>query len=147
MPNPLLADAELVLRTFLVSSAGAGVTALTGATDDGNPRVYTITPTPAPDAGIAFVRLFRIGGAPDANVSVDRPVIQLECYGGSKFTAGRLLEEVRRAIAGIADATHAGASVGRPIFGTARYLPDPDFKPARPRYIADVAFVLRPARS
>ena len=146
MTTPLLADAELVVRTYLVSTAGAGVTAITGA-DSGNARVYTITTQPAPAAGVAFVRLFRVGGAPALNLAVDRPVIQLECYGGSKFTAGRLLEEVRRALLGIADASHVGASVARPRFGTARYLPDPDFTPARPRYIADVEFVLRPARS
>lgn len=146
MPTtPALADAELVVRTYLTNITA--IADIVGTDDNGEVRVYTVIPKPAP-AG-PFLRVFRLGGAPRAGgtVTLDAPVIQLDAYGGSKSTARRLMAEAIAALADIAYATHTGASVSTPTFGQNRHLPDPDFDPARERYVGDLELVVRPARA
>ena len=146
MPTtPIAADAELVVRTYLVGIAA--IEDIVGTDANGEVRVYTVIPKPAPTE--PFLRLYRIGGAPrlGGTVTLDAPVIQLDAYGGSKATARGLLADAVAALADIAYASHTGASVSTPSFGQARHLPDPDFDPARERYVTDLELVVRPARS
>ena len=146
MPTtPALADAELIVRNYLTTVTA--ITDVVGTDDNGQARVYTIIPKDAP-AG-PFLRLYRVGGAPrlGGTVTLDAPVIQLDAYGGSKATPRALLADAVAALADIAYASHTGASVSTPSFGQARHLPDPDFDPARERYVTDLELVVRPARS
>ena len=145
MPTtPIAADAELVVRTYLVGIAA--IEDIVGTDANGEVRVYTVIPKPAPTE--PFLRLYRLGGGPrpGGTLTLDAPVIQLDAYGGSKSTARRLMDTARAALADIAYATHAGASVSSPAFGAMRHLPDPDFEPTRERYVSDVELTIRPAR-
>jgi len=145
MPTtPALADAELVVRTYLTTITA--ISDVVGTDANGEVRVYTIIPKDAP-AG-PFIRLYRIGGAPrpGGTATLDAPIIQLEAYGGSKSTARGLLADAVAALADIAYSSHAGASVSTPAFGQARHLPDVDFHPPRERYVTDLELTVRPAR-
>jgi len=136
MPTPVLPDVELVAVTYL-RRTGSRVRDLVGD------RVYTVIPT---NAVFPLLRLVRIGGAPvsSATLHLDAAAMQLDAAGGSKADARRLLDTARAELADMNLATHTGAVVTAVTFGPSRYLPDKDFTPAKPRYVADVTIYAHP---
>ena len=146
MPTAVITvDAELAVRNFL---AGRGeIVATVGRDARDEPLIYTIVPNPAP-AG-PFIRLYRVGGTPDARRNIDRPLIQIESYGGTKAQARNLIALVLEQLEALdgADAPGVQGHVQGLTAGTLRYLPDVDLQTergrARERYIVDVAFLFR----
>lgn len=143
----LLPDAELMVRTFLVGRTA--ISDLVGTDDNGEVRVYTIIPNPSPST--AFVRLIRVGGTPLARRGVDRPIIQLDAYGGTKAQARTLAATIGRELEALDGVTVAGGTVQGIEPGAGRYIPDPDLTTergrARERYIVDVTLTTRPDRT
>lgn len=135
----LLPDAERLLSTFW--RAQVEVTAIV---DD---RVYTTFPStkvwPA-------VRLQRVGGNPEATPNDDAllweaAVLQVDAYGGPKAQAWELADVLRSTAQQRLRGPHATGLVERVVLGSTRYLPDPDYEPARPRVVFDLTIYLRPA--
>lgn len=117
----------------------------TDVTDEVADRVYTSLP-----AGPTYpcVQITRVGGAPfiEGIYEFDRPLVQIDVWGGPKATAWRVAETVREAIATRLAGRHdkglvyGGVSV---VLGGLRYLPDSTFDPEKPRYSFDVELLTR----
>lgn len=132
-------DAERLLSAFLRDQAE--VAALVAA------RVYTVLPEAKE---WPLVRLQRVGGisegTPDDDALLrDVPTLQVDAYGGAKAMAWQVADTVRAVVAERAKGAHPTGWVERAVLGTARYMPDPTFEPARPRVVFDVTLYLRPA--
>lgn len=134
----LMPDAEELLSGFLRSQAE--VTALVAD------RIYTSLPK---EKVWPLVRLTRIGGSPttapadDALLS-DAPVLQVEVWGGPKKIAWLTAETIRAVVADRIVGVHTPGVVEGFAFGTARYLPDESFDPAKPRVLFDLTLHTRP---
>lgn len=130
-----LPDVELVVVNYL------RLVAAVDALIDG--RVFTVIPY-APT--FPMLRVVRVGGAPlrDDPLRFDVAELELAAYGGSKADARRLIDTARAALGLIETVTHPAAVVIGAAFGEARYLPDPDFTPAKPRYILAAAVTIHP---
>lgn len=130
MTVSLLPDVEALVCTYL--RAQPEVSALVAA------RVGTEVPE---GPTFPLVRVRRIAGAPVLNVPLylDAPVLQIEGYASNKATARALTETVRAVMAErmIGNRTGGGV-VSKVTFGSMSWLPDEDFTPPQPRYIADV---------
>lgn len=130
MTVSLLPDAERVVTTFL--RAQSEVTSLVST------RVWTeISSNPT----IPFLRVRRVSGAPAFNypLYLDQPLIQIEGYASNKATARAVTETARACLAARLVGTQAaGGVVAKVSFGAMSWLPDEDFTPPQPRYIADV---------
>jgi hypothetical protein len=133
-------DAERLVSTFW--RAQAEVAALVGD------RVYTTLPA---TKTWPLVRLQRVGGSttpvPGSEDSLlwDVPLLQVEAYGGPKAVAWQLADVLRATAQQRLAAVHATGWCEQVVLGTTRYLPDPDFEPARPRVVFDLTLYLRPA--
>lgn len=150
MPTAVvLPDAELLVRTFLVGRSA--ITDIVGVDERGEGRVYTVIPNPAPTG--PFLRLIRAAGPATSRRNIDRPLIQLDAYGGTKAQARNLVATVAAELEALEGATVAGvAGYCQGVDpGSERYIPDPDLQTergrARERYILDVALVTRRDRS
>lgn len=126
---PNLPDAEAEISAFL-----RGLDEIFDLVEE---RVYTEIPA---NAEFPLVRLTRIGGTPLFNkpLWVDRPTLQIEAYGGTKAQAQEIAETCRAALSEIESATSPTAVFLSAEFGGMLYLPDPEFKNPRPRYVFDV---------
>lgn len=133
MTVTLLPDVERLLTTFL--RAQSEVSSLAGS------RVGTEAFTTFP-----FVRVRRVGGFPALSrpLQVDRPLVQIEGYAETKGAARLLTETCRAVIAERIVGTHATGVVSGATFGALLWLPDEDFTPPKPRYIADCTLTLHP---
>lgn len=131
-----LVDAEALLSQFLRAQDE-----MVAEVDD---RVYTVIPT---KPTWPLLRLTRVGGgvAMSRPRRIDRPLIQLEAYGGSKKAAHDLIELACQLIAGRILGIHDDLGVVAAYrFGPLSYLPDNTYTPSRPRYVADVELTTRP---
>jgi hypothetical protein len=133
----LLPDCERLVSRFLREHLD--VAALVGE------RVYTAFPAQEGDEPLVLVQ--RTGGFPPFSqpLVLDEALLQLDCYGGPKALAHELAATVRAALCELEGAVRAEGSVTGVTFGALRWLPDPTWKPPRPRYIADVTIYTRPA--
>lgn len=104
-------------------------------------RIYTATPRDV--GGDPFVLVRRVGGDPVISrpLVLDEATLQLDAYGGSKrqahALARRLQHELSELVGELDDGVLVGYVTGTTL-GPLRYLPDPAFDPARPRYLLDV---------
>lgn len=105
-------------------------------------RVYTAIPK-TPEWPLLMVR--RVSGSPVTSrpLHLDAAVLQLDAYGGTKKQAQTLVETARAALAEL-EGTHGSAVVSGVQFGPMSWLPDADYAPARPRYVADVTVFVHP---
>lgn len=111
-------------------------------------RIYTTLP--AGHNTWPAVRLTRIGGSaiPPARV-MDRPIVQIDCWGGPKAVALDVAETIAQVIAEELPGRHADGYVyggDSVVFGPLRDMPDTTFDPARPRFVFDVTLLTRAAR-
>lgn len=132
---PILPDVEQVVSAYLRRDPRTA--ALVGD------RVYTAFPAKAGTAPLVLVQ--RVGGVPPFSqpLVADAPVVQLDCYGGGKREANRLMETVRAALAVLEGTVQPEGVIAGVRFGTAQYLPDETYRPPRPRYVLDVTVTTR----
>lgn len=107
-------------------------------------RVYTEIPS---RATFPLVRLSLIGGAPRFShpLYLDEAVIQLDAYGGPKVQARQIVDAARTVLADQWFRTrHELGVVSDVRFGELSYIPDDTFDPPKPRYVAEVSFVVHP---
>lgn len=130
----MIPDAEALVSEYLRSRD-----AVEALVDE---RVYTALPK-KPDWPLLLVR--RVSGAPVTSrpLHLDAPVLQLDAYGGTKKQALTLVETARAELAEIQGA-HALGVVSGVQFGPMSWLPDADYTPAKPRYVADVTVFVHP---
>jgi hypothetical protein len=107
-------------------------------------NVYTELP-----AGYAgpwpAARITRVGGNADRLGVIDRPLIQVDVWGGPKALALEAADALRAAISQRLPWTLTGkGTLALNRLGTPRYVPDDTFDPSRPRYIFDATFITRP---
>jgi len=104
-------------------------------------RVYTSIPN---NATWPLIKVERIGGGPRfaQPYVLDQPVIQISAYGGPKATAWAIAEAVRDIAEDLTGRDNDGL-VYRATPGTLRYVPDPTFDPAKPRYITTLTLTTR----
>ena len=132
----ILPDAEVLVTQFLRQTVE--VQARLGD------NVFTVLP--AGFDGWPACRVVRIGGTTDPLAVLDRPIMQVDVWGGPKLTAQEAAATIRAALSQRLPWTHgtAGTLGGVIRMGTLRDVPDTSFDPARPRYIFDVQLVTRP---
>lgn len=107
-------------------------------------RVYTEIPS---RATFPLVRLSLIGGAPRFSqpLYLDEAVIQIDAYGGPKVQARQIVDAVRSVLADEWFRTRHDLGVVSDVqFGQLSYIPDDTFDPAKPRYVAEVSFIVHP---
>lgn len=136
MTLTLLPDVEQLVVSFL--SAQSELIELL----EGN-RIYTAIPN-EPTFPLLLVR--RVGGEPSVGrpLVIDQPLLQLDAYGGTKKKAHDLISTARAVIADRIQGVHTAGVVAWFDFGNLSWLPDADYTPARPRYVADVTLTVRP---
>jgi hypothetical protein len=132
----LPANAEALVTEYLRDDPA--VSALVAA------RVYTVIPSG--NASWPLLRVVRIGGVPAFSrpLHLDRASLQIDAFGGSKAQALTLADTARMALSEIDLAMHSEGVVTGIEFGPLAYVPDPDFEPAKPRYLFDVTLTLHP---
>jgi hypothetical protein len=133
----MLPNSEGLLSEFL-----RGDTAVIAELGD---RVYTSLPA---EPTYPCLRLTRVGGAVfiEGLYEFDRPLLQIDVFGGPKATAWRAAETAREAIGLRLPGRHdKGLVYGGPSLrlGSLRYLPDATFDPEKPRYQFDVELLTR----
>lgn len=135
MTVTLLPDIERLLTDFL--RAQPEVTTIVGN------RVYTEIPD---NPTFPLVRARRVGGFPTLHrpLYIDAPLVQVEGYAATKGAARLLAETCRAVLAERAEGGHATGVVADVTFGALIWLPDEDFTPPKPRYIADATLTVRP---
>ncbi len=141
MTVTLLPDIEALVTTFL--RAQNEVTSIV------NNRVYTevpAKPTTGNDNRFPLVRVRRLGGFPTLSrpLQVDAPLVQIEGYAATKGAARLLTETCRAVLAERVEGVHDTGVVAGVTFGALIWLPDEDFTPPKPRYIADATLTVRP---
>lgn len=135
------ADLEQLVVDYLSS-----VTAVTALTD----RIGTKTPPTIDDPWIRVQTLDDAQRAGSTALHVIDGLVQIDCYAGStragaKAEASTLALTVREAIAAMPAATGLLGVVTSARVPSLRPLPDPDFDPARDRYILTAEFVAHPS--
>lgn len=137
MTTLVLPDVERIVSTFLRSR-----TELSTLVDD---RVYTEIPRKASDRVFPLVRVSRTGGGATTSPSfLDRALVSVEAFGGSKYEARQIAATVDAVLDEIAGFTaHGGYSTGSSP-GSLRYIPDDSFEPPKPRYLLDRVVYFRP---
>lgn len=135
MTVTLLPDIERLLTDFL--RAQAEVTTIVGN------RIYTEIPGAAM---FPLVRVRRVGGFPTLSrpLYIDAPLVQIEGYAATKGAARLLTETCRAVLAERSEGGHSTGVVADVRFGALLWLPDDDFTPPKPRYIADATLTVRP---
>lgn len=105
-------------------------------------RVYTALPK-SPEWPLLMVR--RVSGAPVTSrpLHLDAAVLQLDAYAETKKQAQTLVETARSELAEL-EGTHDLGVVSGVLFGPMSWLPDGDYTPAKPRYVADVTVFVHP---
>lgn len=137
----LLPDAEKVVVDYLLSRDEV--------TDYVEQRIFTELPgirQGQTEWRFPAVRVTRIGGSPSLQTPriLDAPILQVEAWGGTKHTAGRIAETCAAALAVARFTEHTEAIVYGATFGDTVDLPDEAFSPAKPRYLFDVTLTIRP---
>lgn len=137
MTTILLPDVERLVSSYL--RADAAVAALVGD------HVYTVFPAQAGSGPLVLVQ--RIGGFPPLShpLVVDEAQLQIDAYGGGKALAWAVLATVLAAFDDLQGLVRPEGSVAAVRQGAVRWQPDDTFKPARPRFVADVTLTTRPA--
>jgi hypothetical protein len=144
----LIPDAEQLVSNYL--RATAEVYDLVGVDGDGNKRIYTVIPN---DPTFPLVKVVRIGGGPTTSRPLyhDRALLQIDAYGGNKKFAHTLSAMVLAALADAAfvgvhetDDEPLGVVSGVEFGAVQRWHPDPDYSPAKPRYLSDLAVHTHP---
>lgn len=139
----MIPDAEALVTDYLLTDDD--VEALVDDRIGGRPPHSTAEP---------WLRITQIGSPTVAGDSTDHLVtahLQIDCYGGSdpdtaQSEASALQRTVRAVLQGMPDDDHDGAVVSRVTFGNgAGRVPDPDFEPARERFILDAFVTLHDA--
>lgn len=135
MTVTLLPDIERLMTSFL--RAQSEVSTIVGG------RVYTEVPD---NPTFPLVRVRRLGGFPTLSrpLQVDAPLVQIEGYAATKGAARLLTETCRAVLAERVEGVHDTGVVAGVIFGALIWLPDEDFTPPKPRYIADATLTVRP---
>lgn len=142
MTVTLLPDAEALMTSFL--RAQPEVSTIVGS------KVTTAIPEaptpPAADNRFPRVRVRRIAGFAVLNhpLHVDAPLVQLEAYAQTKGAARLLIETCRAVLAERVIGAHATGVVSDVRFGAMSWLPDEDFTPPKPRYVADCTITIHP---
>lgn len=149
MPNTnLLPDIELLLRTYLAGVAG--ISAIVGADERGQVRVYTRHPSPPPSGPYLLVRRLPSPPANRSPLWLDAAAVQLDAYGGTQRQANRLAETARQQLDGFPAATHSEGVITGVDHGAFGYIPDPDQLTergnARERYIVGATVYAHPSR-
>jgi hypothetical protein len=90
-------------------------------------------------------RVTRIGGvAQDSQALFDKPLIQVDVWGGPKVQAEEIAQLIRERLADGLPFRQDGCLKAVTRMGGLRYLPDATWDPAKPRYILDVEFLTGP---
>lgn len=90
-------------------------------------------------------RITRIGGQTDRLGVIDRPLMQVDVWGGPKATARDGAAALVAAVTQRLPWTLTGVGTIQLLrVGGLRYVPDVTFDPARPRYTFDLSLVARP---
>lgn len=137
MTVTLLPDVEALVSQFL--RAQDEITDIVGD------RVYTAIPK---SPQFPLLRLQRVGGFPVTQqpLHLDAPTLQFDAYGGSKADAQELAATARSVLALRLEGVHDLGVVTGVRFGSMSWLPDPDYTPAKPRYVLDATVLLHPTR-
>lgn len=137
----LLADVEQIASAYLRSR--------TEVTDLVADRVWTEIPN-LPT--FPLVKLTRVGGGPaGAPAHLDRAIVQIEAYGGTKYEARRLAATCAAVLDSheVAGTDLHGGYVTGSEPGSLRYLPDEETRTskenARPRYLLEVVLLVHPS--
>lgn len=138
MTEFLMVDIESLLSTWLRT--------FDSVTDIVDGRVWTELPT---HREFPLVLITRIGGSMSNSQAhwVDRPRIQIDCYGGKKHEAKLLSSTIMALVSGELVGAHAGGVVSDVVLGIERYVPDDSEKPAKPRYLFEVTLATHPLRT
>ena len=136
MTDLRLPDVERLVSSYL--RAHAMVEGLIGE------RVFTAYPAKAGEGPLVLVQ--RIGGTPPLShpLVVDEAQLQIDAYGGGKALAWAVMATVLAAFDELEGQVRPEGSVAAVRQGAIRWQPDDTFKPARPRFIADVTLTTRP---
>jgi hypothetical protein len=133
----VMVDAERLISAWL--RAQPEITAIVGD------RVYTDMPS---HAVVPLLRLTQIGGAPIGSwpMWLDDAHIQFDAYGGPKVLARQLIDTTRALLSSPAFVGHhPGVGVVTGVdWLELTYLPDDDYEPAKPRYIASASVFTHP---
>lgn len=134
MTVTLLPDVEVLVTSFL--RAQPEVATITT-------RVYTTIPE---NPTFPLLRVRRIAGFPVLHhpLHLDAPLVQIEGYAQTKGAARLLTETARAVLAERAIGTHSTGVVSDVRFGAMSWLPDEEFTPPKPRYVADCTITLHP---
>jgi hypothetical protein len=133
----LLPDVERLVIDFL--KAQAEVTTLApGGIDTEIPK-HPVWP---------LLRVRRVAGASTSRPRwVDRPVVQVEAYGGTRSEAHALADTTAAVLAARLEGVHDAGVVTGVRFGTGpNPMPDSDYTPARPRWLFDVTVFIHPSK-
>lgn len=108
-------------------------------------HVYTTTPN-EPKEKMPMIRLTRIGGEPPMSrpLHIDRATIQVDCFGGSKYTSETLAHTARGLICDSFPGTRDDAVICNVMPRGLSYSPDETYSPPVPRYMFDVEITLHP---
>lgn len=138
MPTIVLPDVERILSTYLRSRSE-----ITSLVDS---RVYTELPRRDVDRVFPLVRVSRIGGgAVSSPHYLDRALVSVEVFGGTKYEARQIAATVDAVLDELANFTaHGGYATGSSP-GSLRYVPDESFEPTKPRYVLDRVVFFRPS--
>jgi hypothetical protein len=109
-------------------------------------RVYTVLPRKETDREFPLVRVSRIGGGPtEAPAYLDRALLSVEVWGGTKNEARTIAATIAGALDEIDGySTTDGYATGSSP-GALRYIEDADFEPPKARYVVDVVAYFRPS--
>jgi len=134
----IMANAEAIASAYLRSVPE--VSALVGS------RIYTVLPRKESDRVFPVVRISRIGGGPTGSPAyLDRALLSVEVWGGSKSEAFTIASTIAGALDEIDGySTGDGYATGSSP-GALRYIEDGDFEPPKARYVVDVVAYFRPS--
>lgn len=132
MPTVVTPDVEAITATYLL--AHDGLEPLVGSRIGGRHPKSTGTP---------WIKVVQIGDAVfSESTHLVHAFLQFDCYGGKDIDtaqgeASLVSRTLRAALNDMPEATHSAAVVTGVVFTGRRRVPDPDFQPARERFILD----------
>lgn len=124
---------ELVLRFLLNHSAVADVV---------GDRIYTNGLPPHPFWPVVVIH--RLGGATRFPSWLDYPRLQFDAWANDQGTARQVARVVRAALQELPGTHDLGVVTGVDETGGLQWLPDPNDKPPRPRYLFSVVVTVHP---
>lgn len=136
-------DAKKMVIDWLLADSGVRAIAST--------RVYSVIPAVkkgASDNRFPLVRVVRVGGAPMTRpLYIDRPHLQIDCFGGPEKTTWELAEAVMVRMDAMPGSHHSTEGVvSAVVLLNVGDMPDTEFSPAKPRVRMDMRLATHAAQ-